>query len=242
MLTRHVPSHLAVAGHRILLSYDGLPATCYGCGEVGHMYQRCPAPHKSGIVRPTPTNVSYASIVSANAAQSENPVEDTVIEMEHNLTPGSAVHTKRGLSSPSHDTDATIVDTGVLNLTGLRAPLTPEGGRDAVANDALQRDDMVDATNKMEDNTTHGESPPRRRRDLHAHGLPSSSSDTGHHSEDLLPKRASENTNSNAKVHNRIHNDMETSQEVKRHSPQRNKKMKTSPAHASYHTLNSSFP
>ena len=32
LLTKHAPSHLTVAGHRVLLSYEGQPATCYGCG------------------------------------------------------------------------------------------------------------------------------------------------------------------------------------------------------------------
>ena len=38
-LTRHLPSHLTIAGHRVFLSYESQPATCYGCGEVGHLYQ-----------------------------------------------------------------------------------------------------------------------------------------------------------------------------------------------------------
>ena len=40
-LTRHVPSYLTVTGHRVLLSYDGQPVTCYGCGEADHMYSVC---------------------------------------------------------------------------------------------------------------------------------------------------------------------------------------------------------
>ena len=38
-LNKHVPSHMNVAGHRILAFYDGQPVTCYGCGDIGHMYQ-----------------------------------------------------------------------------------------------------------------------------------------------------------------------------------------------------------
>jgi hypothetical protein len=30
ILSQHIPSHLTVAGHRVLLSYEGQPATCYG--------------------------------------------------------------------------------------------------------------------------------------------------------------------------------------------------------------------
>jgi hypothetical protein len=52
-LTKHVPSHLTVAGPRILLAYEGQPATCYGCGVQGHMYQGCPARRKPGRQGPS---------------------------------------------------------------------------------------------------------------------------------------------------------------------------------------------
>jgi hypothetical protein len=51
ILNKHVPSHLTVAGYRVLLSYEGQPATCYGCGEVGHVYQGCPVRQKSSQSR-----------------------------------------------------------------------------------------------------------------------------------------------------------------------------------------------
>ena len=41
-LVQHVPSHIIVAGHRTLISYEGQPTTCYGCNETGHLYQVCP--------------------------------------------------------------------------------------------------------------------------------------------------------------------------------------------------------
>jgi hypothetical protein len=41
-LTKHIPLHIVVAGHRILISYEGQPTTCYGCKETGHLYQTCP--------------------------------------------------------------------------------------------------------------------------------------------------------------------------------------------------------
>jgi hypothetical protein len=42
-LTRHMPSHLIIAGYRVLLSYEGQPETCYSCVDVGQLYQTCPA-------------------------------------------------------------------------------------------------------------------------------------------------------------------------------------------------------
>jgi len=32
---KHIPSHIMIAGHRGLVSYEGQPTTCYGCGETG---------------------------------------------------------------------------------------------------------------------------------------------------------------------------------------------------------------
>ena len=41
MITKLAPFHLTVAGHRVLLSYEGQPDTCYGYGEIGHVLQGC---------------------------------------------------------------------------------------------------------------------------------------------------------------------------------------------------------
>jgi len=41
-LKLHLPSHMIIAGHRVLVSYDGQPSTCYACNESGHQYQDCP--------------------------------------------------------------------------------------------------------------------------------------------------------------------------------------------------------
>jgi len=35
-LKKHVPSHIFIAGHRVLTSYEGQPTTCYNCNEQGH--------------------------------------------------------------------------------------------------------------------------------------------------------------------------------------------------------------
>ena len=40
-LTKHLLSHMTIAGNRVLTSYDDQLLTCYGCGETGHMYLVC---------------------------------------------------------------------------------------------------------------------------------------------------------------------------------------------------------
>ena len=34
-LKLHLPSHMIMADHRVLVSYDGQPSTCYACNELG---------------------------------------------------------------------------------------------------------------------------------------------------------------------------------------------------------------
>jgi hypothetical protein len=41
-LRDHIPSYVNVANNKVLLSYEGQPLTCYGCGNTGHQYQECP--------------------------------------------------------------------------------------------------------------------------------------------------------------------------------------------------------
>jgi hypothetical protein len=31
-LKKHTPSHMTIAGNRVITSYEGQPLTCYGCG------------------------------------------------------------------------------------------------------------------------------------------------------------------------------------------------------------------
>jgi len=41
-LNRLLPSHLAIAGHRAFISYEGQPQTCFECGKTDHVYNACP--------------------------------------------------------------------------------------------------------------------------------------------------------------------------------------------------------
>ena len=37
-LKKHIPSHMAMAGNRVLISYEGQLPTCYGYNDIGHQY------------------------------------------------------------------------------------------------------------------------------------------------------------------------------------------------------------
>jgi len=63
-LTQHLPSHLVIAEQRVLLSYDGQPTTCYGCGDTGHIYPKCPRRQRGATLPPSTTPVTYATIAA----------------------------------------------------------------------------------------------------------------------------------------------------------------------------------
>jgi hypothetical protein len=62
-LKRHIPSHLLIANHRALRSYEGQLTTCYHCGEPGHLYQGCPNWRTGGGLRVSAAR-TWADIVA----------------------------------------------------------------------------------------------------------------------------------------------------------------------------------
>ena len=88
MMNRQVPSHLT-AGCRVLLSYEGQPATCCGCEEVGHVYQGCPAHQKSSQARIALTQQTYTNVVSAPTARKEYHPTTVTVDEEQQATHAS---------------------------------------------------------------------------------------------------------------------------------------------------------
>jgi len=60
-LKLHLPSHMIMAGHRVLVSYEGQPSTCYACNESGHQYQNCP--NRKRIVHPKTYHVPLRGLM-----------------------------------------------------------------------------------------------------------------------------------------------------------------------------------
>jgi hypothetical protein len=63
-LNQHIPSHMQVAGYRVLISYDGQPATCYGCNATGHQDMQCPNRKPATQQAHTPRTDTWAAIVA----------------------------------------------------------------------------------------------------------------------------------------------------------------------------------
>jgi hypothetical protein len=62
-LKTHVPSHLVIAGTRVLVSYEGQPVTCYNCNATGHQYMDCPHRRSQAPHTPAPRATSWADMV-----------------------------------------------------------------------------------------------------------------------------------------------------------------------------------
>ena len=84
MLSQRIPSHLTVDGHRVLLSYEGQPATCYGCGDIGHLYPTCPRRQKRGTMTRDIHQITYVSIAAPSASPRATQSENTKNEINHN--------------------------------------------------------------------------------------------------------------------------------------------------------------
>jgi hypothetical protein len=63
-LVAHIPSHLMVAGHRSLVSYDGRLPTCYGCNETGNIYMECPKRRRVEVAGGEGRSQSWADVAA----------------------------------------------------------------------------------------------------------------------------------------------------------------------------------
>jgi hypothetical protein len=71
-LTRHLPSNLTTAGHSVLISCEGQPATCYGCGQIGHLCQACPARQATGTERQVPPKTRTHPLLKSHTIRQDN--------------------------------------------------------------------------------------------------------------------------------------------------------------------------
>jgi hypothetical protein len=62
-LKQHIPSHMLIAGQRVLITYEGQPITCYGCNETGHQYGECPHRRTARSLQQPPHTDSWAQIL-----------------------------------------------------------------------------------------------------------------------------------------------------------------------------------
>jgi hypothetical protein len=78
-LQKHIPSQMIIVGHRILISYEGQPITCYGCNEPGHQQQDCPNRKKTEYQTTGSNARNWANVTQGSerdGADEERPNEE----------------------------------------------------------------------------------------------------------------------------------------------------------------------
>jgi hypothetical protein len=73
-LMQPIPSHITVAGYKTLISYEGQPNICYGCNEIGHLYQVCPHRRRARAEDIRANRTSWADMAGKGTVQTQaNP-------------------------------------------------------------------------------------------------------------------------------------------------------------------------
>ena len=110
-LTKHIPSELTVDGHRALLSYEGQPATCYGCGDIGHLYPTCPKHRDRGAVSRDQQHKTHATIVAPSTSTPLTLTENATYVILRNNADNPVNHTPHNMDVPCHEDDTCTEDT-----------------------------------------------------------------------------------------------------------------------------------
>jgi hypothetical protein len=76
-IQKHLPSHINIAGCRALISYEGQPQTCYGCGATDHIYQVCPKRQKITVSRMEQHGLTWAQWTAARPSHIESNDKET---------------------------------------------------------------------------------------------------------------------------------------------------------------------
>jgi hypothetical protein len=90
-LTRHIPTHMTMAGHRALISYEGQPLKCYGCNEIGHQYQACPQRRRANDTTSRAPITSWAAIASRKTASQKPEGRETLLTTRLSPRPAKSV-------------------------------------------------------------------------------------------------------------------------------------------------------
>jgi hypothetical protein len=226
LLTKHAPSHLTVAGHRVLLAYEGQPATCYGCGEVGHTFQGCPGRQGSKLVRPRPAQASYASVVSTTAGPPEQQTPDVQAMDEHQVKQVSADTSLTAINVPPSEAGTLSDDNGAPKQTALPAPSTDDHEQHQHHIDAPDREVVECETDNAETNIPHTDLPTGRGEESRHQPMFTNPQTYAHDTEDQSAKRECEDHRANIAEANLKTSINDKPTEDVGSSPKRSKKMK----------------
>jgi len=64
-MTKHIPSHIKIEGHRALVAYEGQPMMCFRCNEQEHQQHECPRKQTPVNYQTNHRTVAWANIVKS---------------------------------------------------------------------------------------------------------------------------------------------------------------------------------
>jgi hypothetical protein len=79
-IKQHLASHLLIAGHDTLISYDGQPPTCYRCNAIGHQQQECPKRRATGAPTQNSQTSTWADVVAHSITNTQHTTEHSIVK------------------------------------------------------------------------------------------------------------------------------------------------------------------
>ena len=135
-LTKHIPSHMTIAGERVLISYEGQLTTCYGCGETGHFNQFCPKRRRVWFATPKEPTASWADIAASGTRSPRSDGGEKGEEANHQST-----QTGYGNERRAEDGEAMQADNA--HSTGVELEQSKEPDRGAVSGSDIRNDEKA---------------------------------------------------------------------------------------------------
>ena len=109
-LDKLLPSHMVIAGDRVIVSYEGQPVSCYACGGTGHMRQTCPHRRIEEQASPPAPDNSWAKVAATGKPTQKTRAEGTG-ETNSSGAEGAQTQFQSGnVLTPSNRTDPTTTE------------------------------------------------------------------------------------------------------------------------------------
>jgi len=113
-LKKHIPSHTTIAGHRVLIAYEGQPMTCYGCNAIDHVYQTCPKRLETSKGRKNEQTITWAHVARHGTQKTNDGEQQQKNQPTNNSEPKDEVHnTEEGTGMDAEPEGSIQVGLGI---------------------------------------------------------------------------------------------------------------------------------
>jgi hypothetical protein len=159
-LSSHIPSHLMIAGYRVLIAYDGQPMTCYTCGETDHLHHQCPKKRISREKGGQNHVTSWADIVARGADQE---IQETHVEVQIDTQATGDKMTKDTQLADNRDSTLPVPPTQTTGCTSTEQHLQDKQSDDTAESTKSQPTPTLTYREEMYTDKEHGTPPGNER-------------------------------------------------------------------------------